>query len=124
MDSFNRYFLEVFTKNYVNFKGRARRKEYWMFFLFNCIVTFLFAFIDNAILGVPLLGGIYYLAAILPSLSLSIRRLHDIGKDWPWLLIALIPLAGGIWLFVLTVTEGTKGDNEFGPDPKAADVEL
>lgn len=120
MEAFKLYFLEEFTKNYVNFKGRARRKEYWMFVLFHCIVATILSIIDNAILGFPVLGLLYYFAALLPTLGLIVRRLHDLGKDWPWILISLIPLVGGIWLFVLMVMEGTKGENQFGPDPKAA----
>lgn len=120
MDAVNRYFIEVITKNYVNFKGRARRKEFWMFWLFSSIVSIFLTIVDNMVFGgFPVLSGIFSLAVLLPSLSLSVRRLHDIGKDWPWLFIALVPIIGAIWLFVLQVTEGNKGDNEFGKDPKA-----
>ena len=105
-------------KNYVNFSGRARRKEYWMFYLFNCIFSILAAIID-IILGMTLISALYGLFVAIPGLSLTFRRLHDIDKSAWWLFISLIPIVGGIILFVFTVLEGTRGANRYGEDPKA-----
>jgi uncharacterized membrane protein YhaH (DUF805 family) len=117
-------------QNYANFSGRARRSEYWYFLLFNIIFAIAAMILDN-LLGIAMTGigygplyGIYALAMLIPGLSVAVRRLHDIGKSGWFLLIVLIPIIGGIWLLVLFCTEGTKGTNEYGPDPKNPDVEL
>ena len=105
-------------KKYATFSGRASRKEYWMFFLFN----FLFAFglqIVDAVLGTEgVLGGLYALAALLPSWAVFTRRMHDIGKSGWWWLIALIPLVGAIVLLVFACKDSEPGDNAYGPNPK------
>ncbi|MDO4332572.1 MAG: DUF805 domain-containing protein [Eubacteriales bacterium] len=110
------YYISAF-QNYVNFQGRARRKEYWMFVLFNVIVSFVVAIIANLI-HVPALSSLYSLVVLCPSLALAVRRLHDIGKKWTWILIGLIPLIGTVWLLVLLCMDSQLGDNEFGPNPK------
>ena len=127
-----KYYLDV-IKNYVKFDGRARRKEYWMFVLFNVIFSFV-ASIINSVAGlnytssgnsygyasVGIISSLYSLAVLLPSIGVGIRRLHDIGKSGWWLLICLVPLAGPIWLLVLLATNGVVGENQYGSDPKAA----
>ena len=91
-------------KNYANFNGRARRKEYWYFALFNFIVAFVLGFIDgmtgsvSSEGGIGLLGGIYTLAVLIPGFAVSVRRLHDTERSGWWLLIALVPLIGAIVL--------------------------
>ncbi|MFJ3909142.1 uncharacterized membrane protein YhaH (DUF805 family) [Streptomyces sp. 2132.2] len=112
------YYTDV-LKKYAVFSGRARRQEYWMFFLFNLGAAIILAIVDGALGTYPLLYGIYALAVLLPSLAVAIRRLHDTGKSGWWLLIALVPLIGGIWLIVLMATEGQAQPNEYGPNPKA-----
>ncbi|OZM56446.1 hypothetical protein CIB95_11770 [Lottiidibacillus patelloidae] len=112
------WYLKV-LKNYVNFSGRARRKEYWMFVLFNMIVAFVLGFIDGILFEVGLLGNLYLLAVLLPSLAVSVRRLHDTGRSGWWLLISLIPLIGGI-ILLFFLCEDSKDANQFGPNPKAA----
>lgn len=119
------WYLKV-LRQYTDFNGRARRKEYWMFVLFNFIFAIVAMLLDN-LLGITY-GGmpygygpiytIYGLAVFLPSLAVLIRRLHDIGKNGWWVFISLIPLAGGIWLLVLLATDSQPGENEFGPNPK------
>jgi uncharacterized membrane protein YhaH (DUF805 family) len=104
------YYISV-LKNYATFNGRARRKEYWMFVLFNVIFSFIFGFICGLI-GSPELANLYTLLILLPSIAVAVRRMHDVGKSG-WFI--LIP----IYNFVLAVTEGDRGDNEYGPDPKA-----
>jgi uncharacterized membrane protein YhaH (DUF805 family) len=123
-------------KQYVDFSGRARRTEYWMFTLFNAIIEIVLGFVDRALgfgsfssntsggvafsASVGLLGGLYALAVLLPSLGVSVRRLHDTDRSGWWLLIGLIPFIGGIVLLVFFVLAGTRGPNRHGPDPKAA----
>ena len=111
------YWLGCFKK-YVEFSGRARRKEYWMFILFNMLAVFGFQILD-VILGTEgLLGAGYSLAVILPSWAVFTRRMHDIGKSGWWWLIALIPLVGAIVLLVFACKDSEPGDNAYGPNPK------
>jgi uncharacterized membrane protein YhaH (DUF805 family) len=111
-------------KKYTVFSGRARRKEYWMFVLFNIIFSFVAAFLDNVLgiadksTGYGIFSILYSLGVLLPSLAVAVRRLHDIGKSGWWYFIALIPLIGGIWLLVLFATDGQPGVNQYGPNPK------
>ena len=113
-------------KKYADFRGRARRTEYWMFVLFSAIFWVATMILDN-LLGTKAkddtVGVFYYLftwATVLPRLAVLVRRLHDVGKSGWWVFISLIPIVGGIWLFVLTVTDSDPGDNEYGPNPKLA----
>ena len=120
------WYLKV-LKNYVGFNGRARRKEYWMFTLFNLIVLVLAAVLDN-ILGLrfsndDFFGPIYMLYALavfLPSLAVGIRRLHDTDRSGWWMLLCFIPLLG-LGVLVFLCLDGTRGPNRFGPDPKAGE---
>lgn len=117
------WYLKV-LKQYADFSGRARRKEYWMFFLFNTIFAFLAAIIDNVVgtaspeSGYGIFYGIYGLALFIPGLAVGVRRLHDVGKSGWMLLIALIPLIGAIWLLVLMVTDSQQASNKWGENPK------
>ena len=117
------WYLTV-LKNYVGFTGRARRKEYWMFALFNMIFAIV-AIILDVILGTnfgTLTYGLFYmvyaLAVFLPGLAVGVRRLHDVGKSGWMLLIGLIPIVGAIWLLVLLVTDSKMGENQYGLNPK------
>ncbi len=117
------WYLGVLQK-YAVFGGRARRKEYWYFFLFNIIVTIVLAIIDaltgsfKAGVGIGLLGGLYSLAVIIPSLAVTIRRLHDTDRSGWWLLISLIPLIGAIVLLIFVVQDSSPGENKYGQNPK------
>lgn len=113
------YYIDAW-KNYVNFQGRARRKAYWMFVLFNIIAVIIVSIIDNVLGTGGTLSSLYGLAIFLPGLALGVRRLHDIGKSGWWLLIALIPLIGAIVLLVFAVTDSQPGENQYGPNPKGA----
>ncbi len=122
-------------KQYVDFSGRARRTEYWMFTLFNTIILIVLELVDKALgfgsfsgstsggvavsASLGLLSGLYSLAVLLPTLGVSVRRLHDTDRSGWWLLIGLIPLVGAIVLLVFFVLEGTRGPNRHGVDPKA-----
>ncbi len=111
------WYLDV-LKQYAVFEGRARRKEYWMFFLFNVIFAGAAMAIGMAIgLGsIPYI--IYLLAVLLPSFALFVRRMHDIGKSGWWVFISLIPIIGSILLLVYMVTDSEAGENQYGPNPK------
>ena len=113
------WYIEV-LKKYVTFSGRARRAEYWMFTLFNLIAAVILMAVDGALGSTPILYSIYMLAVLLPSLAVTIRRLHDTDRSGWWLLLGLIPLVGPIVLLVFFCFEGTREENRFGADPKAA----
>src|SRR6187455_3672057 len=111
-------------KKYVDFSGRARRKEYWMFVLFHVIFVIAAVVVDSLMgltfdaSGLGFVYLLYALATFLPGLAVSVRRLHDIGKSGWMILVSLIPIIGGIWLLVLAVTEGEPNANQYGPNPK------
>ncbi len=113
-------------KKYADFSGRARRKEYWFFVLFNIIVSILLAIVDvmlglhAATTGIGILSGLYSLAVIIPSIAVSVRRLHDINRTGWWVLIAFVPFIGALVLLVMALIAGTRGANDYGPDPKAS----
>lgn len=110
------WYKKVVFENYANFEGRARRKEYWMFFLANFIVSIILGFIVGfiAALTSPMLAplaNVYSLAVFIPSIAVAIRRMHDIGKSGWYILIP-------IYNIILLATEGDRGANEYGEDPK------
>ena len=117
------WYIEV-IKKYAVFNGRARRKEYWYFFLFNILISFFIAFVEGLTgnldpdTGYGLLSGIYTLALLLPGIAVSIRRLHDTNRSGWWLLIAFIPLIGAIVLLVFFASDSNPGENEYGVSPK------
>lgn len=110
-------------KQYATFKGRARRKEYWTFLLINMLVTMALALVDrqlgtfNPEYGMGTVGMVYAAAIFLPTLAVTVRRLHDTDRTGWWALLGILPL-GVIALLILQAFEGTKGSNRFGPDPK------
>lgn len=106
-------------KKYATFSGRARRKEYWMFVLFNAIAYFVAGMLDG-IIGGGAIAGLYGLAVLLPTLAVSVRRLHDTNRNGWWLFVTLIPVVGEIWLFVLMIMDSSLGSNQYGSNPKAA----
>ena len=117
------WYLKV-LKQYADFKGRARRKEYWMFILFNIIFGGI-AMILDSVFGIAIEGvgygplyGVYVLVLFIPGLAVAVRRLHDIGKSGWMILIALIPVIGAIWILVLMVTDSNPGENLYGANPK------
>ena len=125
------WYMEV-LKKYAVFSGRSRRKEYWYFFLGNMIIAIVLAALSALTRGgssnstssfglstvFSCISSLYSLAVLLPGLGVGIRRLHDVGKSGWWLLIALIPLVGWIWLLVLMAQDSQPGDNQYGPNPK------
>ena len=117
------WYLEVLRK-YAVFSGRARRKEFWYFTLFNVLINFGLDFVDafvgtfNHEIGVGLLGGLYALAVLIPGIAVTVRRLHDTGRTGWWFLIVLIPIIGLIVLLIFMVLDSTPGTNEYGDNPK------
>ena len=104
------YYLKV-LQNYATFTGRARRSEFWFFYLFNLIINFGLTFVD-ILFGTGVLSTIYILAVLIPSIAVSVRRMHDVGKSgWFY----LIP----IYNLILALTEGERQTNIYGEDPKA-----
>ncbi|MGA8261641.1 MAG: DUF805 domain-containing protein [Arenicellales bacterium] len=119
------WYLEV-LKKYAVFQGRARRKEYWFFVLFNIIITIVLVAVDGAIGtthvqgGMGVLSGIYTLAVLIPAIGVAVRRLHDTNRTGWWLLIAFVPLVGAIVLIIFLVLDSNPGDNQYGANPKGA----
>jgi uncharacterized membrane protein YhaH (DUF805 family) len=117
------WYLEV-LKKYAVFSGRARRKEYWFFVLFSIVISMVLVIIDkntgsfNAESGFGFLSGIYGLAVLIPTIAVSVRRLHDTERSGWWLLICLIPLIGTIVIIVFMVLDSKPGENQYGANPK------
>jgi uncharacterized membrane protein YhaH (DUF805 family) len=110
-------------RKYADFNGRARRSEYWFFFLFTAIVAAIGAVLDSILgfrsesTGSGPIQGILNLALLIPGIAVAARRLHDTGRSGWWQLIGLIPLVGWIILIVWFVQD-SKADNKYGPNPK------
>ena len=119
-----KWFLDVLTKKYATFEGRARRKEYWYFVLFYVLAIVALAIVDEMIgtfseeAEIGLLSGLFVLATFVPSLAVTVRRLHDTDRSGWWILINLIPIIGAIVLLVFTVLDSQPGANRFGENPK------
>jgi uncharacterized membrane protein YhaH (DUF805 family) len=111
-------------KKYATFEGRARRKEFWFFALFNFLAIVLLALIDGVLgtfseeVGLGLFSGIYVLAIFIPSIAVTVRRLHDTDRSAWWILLSFFPLIGGLVLLVFEVLDSTPGENRYGPNPK------
>ena len=115
----------VFSK-YATFSGRAPRSEFWWFWLLNTIVSIA---IDGSGMrhgmtglehmeGPSILSTIWHLAVFIPTLAVSVRRLHDTDRSGWFILLSAIPLAN-LYLLYLLAIRGTDGDNRFGPPPVA-----
>jgi uncharacterized membrane protein YhaH (DUF805 family) len=109
-------------RKYADFSGRSRRKEYWMFALGVFLTMLVTSIVDQIIFGTPVLTVLVALGVFIPSLACQVRRFHDQDKSGWFVLLGLIPLVGGIVLLVFMCLEGTRGNNQFGPDPKGNDV--
>jgi uncharacterized membrane protein YhaH (DUF805 family) len=112
-------------KRFAEFSGRSRRKEYWMFFLFNMVIGLVLYIPGLALresIGPIFMGlyAIYSLAALIPGLAVSVRRLHDTGKSGWFFLLVLIPFVGPIILLVFFCMDSEAGQNAYGPNPKLA----
>jgi len=117
------WYLKV-LRQYSDFEGRAQRSEYWFFVLINVIVTFILAFLDSAFgmfdpqTGWGVLSAVYALALFLPSLAVSVRRLHDTGRSGWWMLLLFVPMVGALVLIFFFVLESQADANRYGMNPK------
>lgn len=100
--------------HYADFKGRARRSEYWTFALVYMVVYYLLSINQD----LNIISSIFAVALFLPFLSVSVRRMHDIGKSGFWVLIQILPIIGNIIFIALTLLDSKPGDNKYGPNPK------
>lgn len=111
------WYKKVVFQNYANFKGRARRSEYWYFALGSTVISIVLAVLDNATgltfgeAKTGITGSLYSLLVLLPSIAVGIRRMHDVGKSGWFLLIPIYNL-------ILACRAGDVGTNEYGADPK------
>jgi uncharacterized membrane protein YhaH (DUF805 family) len=109
--------------NYVTFSGRARRAEYWWFYLFTILVGLVSSIID-AVLDtafnneIGIVGTLTSLGLLLPSIAVTARRLHDTGRSGWWYLINFVPLVGVIIFIVFAIQDSNNGPNQYGPSPK------
>ncbi|MDB5201711.1 MAG: rane protein [Ferruginibacter sp.] len=131
-----KYYIHC-LRNYANFSGRARRSEYWFFILFHFIfmmaMLLVFNFFDgfsgvedgtSEFTTLPaILYFIYFAAVFIPSLAVTARRLHDMGKSGTWFFIYFVPFVGGIWLLVLLFTDSQPGMNKWGYNPKEEGID-
>ena len=108
------YVIDIFTKKYAQFTGRARRAEFWSFYLAIFIGIFVIGGV-GAVIKAPWLVGIVYLGVLVPYFGVAVRRMHDVGKSGWFFLIPLYNI-------ILCFTEGQHGENEYGPDPKGGVV--
>lgn len=119
------WYGEAWNK-YADFSGRARRKEYWYFVLFNLIIVMALVYVDVSIgainyeTGFGLMSGVFYLVALIPTLAVLVRRLHDTGRSGWWFFVYFIPLVGPFILFFFLIQGGQSGFNDHGPDPRMA----
>jgi len=117
------WYITVLSK-YAVFTGRARRKEYWMFVLINAVVVFVLGIINVAMgADVPAIPTVYSLAVFLPSLAVTVRRLHDTDRSGWWFLLVFIPIIGAIVFLVFMATPGSEMLNRFGNSPIVASGE-
>lgn len=112
-------------KKYATFTGRARRREYWYFQLFNLLAIMVLSVVDRFTgtldkeTGIGFLSGAYVLAIFLPAIAVQVRRLHDTDRSGWWILIGFVPVIGNLVLLVFSVLDSQPGSNRFGPNPKA-----
>jgi uncharacterized membrane protein YhaH (DUF805 family) len=105
-------------KKYAVFTGRARRREYWMFVLFNFVIAFTLGFIE-VIMSIPgLISTTYCLAILIPYIAVSVRRLHDTNRSGWWIFISFIPLIGTIILIIFMLQNSDSDENPYGENPK------
>ncbi|WP_122412889.1 DUF805 domain-containing protein [Pseudomonas viridiflava] len=104
------WYFEVLRK-YAVFEGRARRQEFWMFFLINLLISIVLGFLDGLLGTDQLISALYSIAVFLPGLAVGVRRLHDTDRSGWWMLVPIVPL-------IFSCQEGHRDGNRFGPSPK------
>jgi len=117
------YYIDAF-RHYFDFHGKTSKKAFWFFVLYHIIISLMLSFISED------LYNVYSLIVFIPSLAISVRRLHDIGKSGWWVLIGLIPIIGWIWLFILYLQDGVdekkeeaKRDEDHEEEPEGEEQE-
>ncbi len=119
-----KWFLDALKNKYATFEGRARRQEYWYFVLFYVLLIVALAIVDNIVgtfndeAGFGLLSALFVLATFIPTLAVTVRRLHDTDRSGWWVLLEFVPIIGGLVLLVFMVLDSQPGANRFGPNPK------
>jgi uncharacterized membrane protein YhaH (DUF805 family) len=108
-------------RKYADFATRSRRMEYWMFLLFNCIINIILSVIA-VMIGMRWISYVYSIFVFIPSIAVSVRRLHDSGRSGWWLLLIFIPVIGWLALLYFYLVDSAPGDNQYGPNPKAVAV--
>jgi len=129
-----KYYLNIITKQFSDFKGRARRKEYWMYSLFQVLIGFslyLISFIfftnvldydnEKGLYSSLLLFALFLMLHFIPNIAIAVRRLHYTGKSGWWYLLSLIPYIGPFILFILLVLESSEEENQWGVNLKLID---
>ena len=115
-------YYSICLSKFADFSGRARRREYWTFALVNCLIAMLLLILGLAFgedsPASNIMVTIFYLIMLVPNLSVSVRRLHDIGKSGWWLFIGLIPLIGSLLLLVWSFMDSEPDENQYGENPK------
>ena len=118
-------YYSICLSKFADFSGRARRREYWTFALVNCLIAMLLLILGLAFgedsPASNIMVTIFYLIMLVPNLSVSVRRLHDIGKSGWWLFIGLIPLIGSLLLLVWSFMDSEPDENQYGENPKGED---
>jgi len=109
-------------KKYADFSGRATRTEYWMFYL-TYIIAVVVASVIDSIIGLPVLTLILGLGLLIPSLSVTVRRLHDTGRSGWMIFISLVPLIGGL-IVLFFLVQDSREDNDYGVNPKATAAKI
>lgn len=118
-------YYSICLSKFADFSGRARRREYWTFALVNCLIAMLLLILGLAFgedsPASNIMVTIFYLIMLVPNLSVSVRRLHDIGKSGWYMFLSLIPLIGGLILLVWALMDSEPGENQYGKNPKEED---
>ncbi len=121
MNEFIENFKNVLTNKYAEFKGRADRKEFWYFAAALIAINVIFSILISVLGGITFLKwtiliiqALISLALLVPSLAVSVRRMHDIGKGGGWIFINLVPFIGSIWYLILCIKESEPAPNRFG----------
>ncbi|WP_045119031.1 DUF805 domain-containing protein [Haliangium ochraceum] len=118
------WYLKVLQQHFADFNGRARRMEYWMFGLFNAIVLLVLSLVSTGLMTATEVAAfsfvpvLYALAVLIPSLALTVRRLHDTGKSGWFVFITMVPFIGSLAFLYFMVIDSTPGPNQYGPNPK------
>ena len=111
------WYVKMLKEKYADFNGRERRKEFWMFYLVNFVIIVLLISIEQLFHRDGFAAGIFAVGIAVPFYAALVRRLHDTDRSGWWFFLGAIPIIG-IFLIVILASDGTPGQNQYGPDPK------